>query len=154
TAITTAALFKMVRDDLLSLEPRERRFARYLSLTHLTPLPAEELQRHRHAIVKLVNSLSWHPRLTRPIAVDPSQLVYRVDLRHYKGSARSWDRLAATNPYRLGEQTDIAKAMTTLSGCEQPLLRGDWFAATASRPPFYFDFLDLPSTDAALERAL
>jgi mono/diheme cytochrome c family protein len=154
STVTTAALFKMVRDDLLALEPGERRFARYLSLTHLTALSAEDLQRHRHAVVKLVNSLSWHPRLTRPVAVDPAQLVYRVDLREYKWSARAWDRLAATNPYRLGELTDISKSLSGLAGCEQPLLRGDWFTATASRPPFYFDFLDMPSTDAALERTL
>src|SRR5262249_21756994 len=152
--VTTAALFKIVRDDLQSIDPRQRRFARYLSLTHLTALPAEELQRHRQAVAKLVNALSWHPRVTRPLAGDAAETVYRLHLRHYRWTARSWDRPAATNPYRLGEQADASKAVSTLAGCDQPLLRADWFVATASRPPFYHDFLDLPSTAGSLERVL
>ena len=35
-----------------------------------------------------------------------------------------------------------------------PRVRADWFVATASRPPFYHDLLQLPSTDRALERQL
>src|SRR5262249_4499946 len=41
-----------------------------------------------------------------------------------------------------------------LTGSNRPHLRGDWFVATASRPPFYHDFLQLPGTDRALERLL
>jgi mono/diheme cytochrome c family protein len=152
--VTTAALLKIVRDDLQGLEPRQRRFARYLTMTHLTALPAEEVQRHRHAVVKLVNGLSWQPRVARPLAVDAAETVYRLDLRDYKWSARSWDRLSATYPYRLGEKSEPAKAVAALTGCEQPVLRADWFVATASRPPFYHDFLDLPSTAGSLERQL
>ena len=33
-----------------------------------------------------------------------------------------------------------------------PLLRGDWFVATASRPPLYHDLLGLPERDKGLER--
>ena len=75
---------------------------RYLTFTHLLASPRcrEELQRHRHALAKLVNSLSWHPRITRPHAVDPAQTVFRIDLRDYQWNARQWDRLAAAYPYR------------------------------------------------------
>ena len=152
--VTTAALLKIVRDDLQSLDPRQRRFARYLTLSHLSSLPAEEMQRHRQAIAKLVNALSWHPRVTRPLAVDAAETVYRLDLRDYRWTARSWDRLAATYPYRLGERSEPAKLVAALTGCDQPVLRADWFVATASRPPFYHDFLDLPSTAGSLERLL
>ena len=152
--VTTAALLKIVRDDLQSLDPRQRRFARYLTLSHLSPLPAEEMQRHRQAVAKLVNALSWHPRVTRPLAVDAAETVYRLDLRDYRWTARSWDRLAATYPYRLGERSEPAKTIASLTGCDQPMLRADWFVATASRPPFYHDFLDLPATAGSLERLL
>ena len=144
--VTTAALLKIVRDDLNGLDPRQRRFARYLTLTHLGSLPTPEVQQHRNAVAKLANALSWHARVTRPLAVDAAETVYRLDLRDYRWTARSWDRLAATYPYRLGQQSDAAKAIAALTGCEQPVLRADWFVATASRPPFYHDFLDLPST--------
>jgi hypothetical protein len=152
--VTTAALLKIVRDDLQSLDPRQRRFARYLTLTHLNTLLPEDVQRHRHAVAKLVNALSWQARVTRPLAIDGAETVYRLDLRDYKWSARSWDRLAATYPYRLGELSEPSKAITALTGCDLPVLRADWFVATASRPPFYHDFLDLPSTAGSLERLL
>ena len=67
-------------------ESVRRRFARYLSLAPLaaTPLSADDLDRHRHALAKLVNSLSWHPRLRLPIALDAAGTVYRLDLRWYE----------------------------------------------------------------------
>jgi WD40 repeat protein/mono/diheme cytochrome c family protein len=147
-------LMKTILHDLQSLEPRQRRYARYLTLNHLAAagMPAADLERHRHALAKLVNSLSWHPRVTRPAAVDPAKTVFRLDLRDYKWSARLWDKLAATYPYKIPADGDTAKELVRLTGSEQPFLRGDWFAATASRPPFYFDFLQLPLTDRAVER--
>jgi mono/diheme cytochrome c family protein len=150
------ALLRTVLADLRAAEPRQRRFLRYLTLAHLanaTP-PPEELDAARHALSKLVNSLSWHPRVTRPQPVDAARTVFRIDLRHYKWSARVWDRLAAAYPYRLAEGGPAAKACAELAGTPQPYLRGDWFVATASRPPFYHDFLQLPATDRGLERLL
>src|SRR5262249_17518327 len=147
---------RLVLADLRSLEPRQRRFARYLSLAHLAAagLPAPELDRHRQALAKLVNSLSWHPRLSAPTPLDPGATVFRVGLRDYKWKAGVWDRLAALYPYRLGEDGEAFRALAELSGSERPLLRADWFLATASRPPHYHDFLQLPSTDRNLERLL
>src|SRR5262249_36207258 len=37
-------------------------------------------------------------------------------------------------------------------GTELPCIRTDWFIATASRAPLYYDLLQLPSTDKGLER--
>ncbi len=144
----------LVRADLETLPPRQRRFARYLTFHHLAGLPAADRLAHRHALVKLVNSLSWHPRLRLPLTIDPAQTIYRLDLRSYKWPPRLWDRLALTNPYRLPEPGEATRALARLAECDHPLLRGDWFLATASRPPFYHDFLQLPSTDRALERLL
>ncbi len=150
------AVLRTVVADLRAAEPRQRRFLRYLTLAHLAnaAAPAEELDAARHALAKLVNSLSWHPRVTRPQPVDVARTVFRIDLRHYKWIARPWDRLAAAYPYRLTEGSPAAKACAELAGTPQPYLRGDWFVATASRPPFYHDFLQLPTTDRGLERLL
>jgi hypothetical protein len=154
--VSDTVLSRQILADLQNLDPRRWRFTRYLTLTHLanTGLAADELQAHRHALAKLVNSLSWHPRITRPEAIDAAQTVYRLDLRDYKWTARQWDRLAAAYPYRLPVASDGAKTLAKLTESEQPILRGDWFVATAPRPPFYFDLLQLPSTDRALERLL
>jgi WD40 repeat protein/mono/diheme cytochrome c family protein len=154
--VDESALLRIVLADLRAVEPRQRRFMRYLTLAHLANAapPAEELDGARHALAKLVNSLSWHPRVTRPQPVDAARTVFRIDLRQYKWSARQWDRLAAAYPYRLAEGAAAAKACAELAGTAQPHLRGDWFVATASRPPFYHDFLQLPATDRGLERLL
>ncbi len=150
---TEADALRIVRADLRALPARRRRFARYLTLGCLAGRDAE-LPAARHALAKLANSLSWHARLTAPHAVDPRRLVYRLDLRDYRWSARSWDRLAAGNPYRPAEPGPLRRAVAELAGCDQPLLRGDWFVAAASRPPSYHDFLQLPTSDRALERQL
>jgi mono/diheme cytochrome c family protein len=154
--VTETLLLRAVLSDLRAMEPRRRRFTRYLTLAHLANAGTSEenLRSHRQALAKLVNSLSWHPRITPPQPVDAARTVYRVDLRHYKWTARMWERLTAVYPYRLGEASTAAKACEELTGSGQPYLRGDWFVATASRPPFYHDFLQLPNTDRALERQL
>src|SRR5262249_2888810 len=89
--LNEAALARLLLADLQTLEPRRQRFTRYLTLTHLAG--ADERLTHRHALAKLVNSLSWHPRITRPQTIDAAQAVLRIDLRDYKWTARQWDRL-------------------------------------------------------------
>ncbi len=156
TLVRYAAVQSFILADLQSVEPRERRFMRYLTLNHLplSGVSQEEMERHRQALAKLVNSLSWHARITIPHPVDVGKTVHRLDLRDYKWTARQWDRLAAAYPYKPADTPDAAKALTTLAGCDMPVLRGDWFVATASRPPFYHDFLQLPNSDRGLESRL
>jgi WD40 repeat protein len=147
---------RAILDDLRSLDPRQRRFARYLTLHHLVNAgqPDEVLREHQNALAKLVNSLSWHPRITRPRNIDAAGTILRLDLRDYRWTSRMWERLAVAYPYKEDEANPLVKAFAELTGSAQPVLRGDWFIATASRPPFYHDFLQLPSTDRALERQL
>ena len=154
--VSEALLTRTILADLQALQPRQRRFMRYLTLTHLANAgePEEGMQRHRHALAKLVNSLSWHPRVRPPQPIDAARTIYRVDLRDHKWSARMWERLALVHPYRLSETSAAARACAELTGSAQPRLRGDWFLDTASQPPFYHDFLQLPNTDRALERLL
>src|SRR5262245_19506228 len=86
-------LVRLVQADLASLPERQRRFVRYLGLAHL----AGERDQVRHALTKLVNSLSWHPRLTAPQSLADG-LLFRIDLRDYRWSARQWERLTARYP--------------------------------------------------------
>lgn len=144
--ISTTDVRQLIAADLATVEPRQQRFIRYLLLTHLhnAGRSESELQACRQGVAKLLNSLSWHPRITVPPTIDPTRTILRVDLRDYKWNARSWDRLVAAYPYRSeGEDRDNLIA-----------LRADWFVATASRPPLYHDLLGLPTTDRELERQL
>ena len=56
--------------DLDRQDRRTRRFLRYFSLAPLANAGsgADELQTYRNALAKLLNSLSWHPRITLPTA--------------------------------------------------------------------------------------
>jgi WD40 repeat protein len=140
--------------DLKKLDPRKRRFTRYLTLTHLAfaGRPEKDLQTTREAVGKLLNSLSWHPRITLPEPVVGDGSILRIDLRAYRWTPAMWERLAFVYPYRASYGN--AKTNTNYSGTEVPGVRADWFVATASRPPFYHDLLQLPISDRALERLL
>ncbi len=141
--------------DLQGLDPRRRRFTRYLTLSHLAHAgrTAKDLDTTREAAAKLLNSLSWHARLTLPETVDADSTILRIDLRAFKWTAAQWEKLLAAYPYRLQTSAE-SKALAEYTGTEGPALRADWFVAHASRPPFYHDLLQLPGTDRALERIL
>jgi len=156
TQLSEADIHGLILADLQALEPRQRRFVRYLALTHPANagLAEKDLQVDRLALAKVLNSLSWHPRLALPQAVDPAKTVFRIDLRDLKWNARLWERVLAVYPYRLPASSSDAKAIATMTGSELPYIRGDWFSATAARPPLYHDLLQLPGTDRQLERQL
>jgi mono/diheme cytochrome c family protein len=156
TLLTDADLHRLILADLQALEPRQRRFMRYLTLSHLAGacLADKDLQITRLALAKLLNSLSWHPRLATPQAVDPQKTLFRIDIRDLKWNARLWDRILALYPYRLPTANGATKAIAAMSGSELPFVRADWFLATASRPPLYYELLQLPGSDRQLERQL
>ena len=144
-----------VLTDLEQLDPRRRRFTRYLTLNHLAHAgrTAKDLQTTREAAGKLLNSLSWHPRIGLPEPVDADATILRIDLRAYKWTAALWEKLVTAYPYRLQTAAE-SKALAGYAGAEVAALRADWFVATAARPPFYHDLLQLPNSDRALERLL
>jgi mono/diheme cytochrome c family protein len=146
---------EIIRADLEQVEPRRRRFIRYLTLTHLVAAGRShnELQMVREAAGKLLNSLSWHPRLTLPESVDRDGTILRIDLRAYKWNAATWAKLVSASPYRL-QTTAESRVLADYTTTEDAVLRADWFVATASRPPLYHDLLQLPTSDRALERLL
>jgi mono/diheme cytochrome c family protein len=156
TFVSTAELHRLMREDLHSISARHRKFIRYLSFTHLynAGRPDTELRTAGQALSMLVNSLSWHPRINRPHPVDTAQTLFRIDLRDHRWTARTWDRLVAVYPYRQPPEDTAARAIAGETGCEDFHLRGDWFVATASRGKLYYDTLELPTTDRAVERLL
>lgn len=154
--VTESDVYDLILADLGKLEKRSRRFARYFSLAALANAGAgaDELETYRRALAKLLNSLSWHPRITRPTTIDPAGLVLRIDLRDFLWDANLWNRLLADYPY--GVLLDTAAARTVLIGTatRMPCVRADWFLANAARAPLYYDLLQLPTNAAELERQL
>ncbi len=166
--ITTDTLLDTIKAHLDSLQPHERPYARYFSLTHLynageTP---EKLQAYRNALSKLVNSLSWGHDIIKPHPIDPRQTLLYIDLRHYEWDEWDtrddvWQRIEQDYPYTREfdpeTEADPFEKLTQLRQATKsnvPFIHADWFLATASLPPLYHDILHLPDTDLALEQQL
>ena len=154
--ITQIAMFDAVRKDLSTHAEQDQRFLRYFTFTHLhnAGLSEDELSTYRQGLSKLVNSLSWGKRIVPPVAVDPAQTILRVDLRDYQWSPKTWRLLESHYPYGLLTSTETERACRKGTETQLPMLRGDWFVASAALPPLYHDLLGLPMTDRALEKEL
>jgi tetratricopeptide (TPR) repeat protein/mono/diheme cytochrome c family protein len=154
--LTETDVLRLIRDDLDEMDAGGRRFSRYFSIADLANagLPEDQLQTYRHGLAKLVNSLSWQPDIVVPKAIDPARIVFRIDLRDYRWSAAVWQKILAVYPYGVILSTPAARAIFVATGCELPVVRADWFVFAASRPPLYHEVLQLPDTDAALEKDL
>jgi WD40 repeat protein len=156
TLLTESQVTDWILADLEKLEKRSRRFARYFSLVPLANAGAgaDELETYRRALGKLLNSLSWHPRLTMPRPVDADRLVLRIDLRDFLWDANLWNRLISEYPYGVLLDTAAARTVLVATATRMPCVRADWFVASASRAPLYYDLLQLPTNAAELERQL
>ena len=108
----------------------------------------------RNALNKLLNSLSWHPRIRVAEPVEATKTVLRIDLRWYLWDATLWNRVLNDYPYGVLDDSTAARAVAAETKTKMPLLRADWFVATASRAPLYYDVLQLPGNLTDLERQI
>ncbi len=165
--ITTDTMLDTIQSHLESLQPHERPYARYFTLTHLYNAgeTADTLHAYRNALSKLVNSLSWGHDIIKPHPINPSQTLLYIDLRHYEWDewdtrADVWKHIEHAYPYIEFTPETEAGAFETFTqlredtGSTVPFIHADWFLATASLPPLYHDILRLPDTDGALEAQL
>jgi mono/diheme cytochrome c family protein len=147
--VSTDDIFRAIRTDLLRNTPQEdRAFSRYYTLTHLynAGLSQDELETYRLALAKLLNSLSWNDTLAVPKPVDPEGTILKVDLRDLDWTSANWDLVLSTDPYAVVSTSEAAQSCSEVTGCQVPMIRGDWFVARASKPPLYYQLLDLPDT--------
>jgi WD40 repeat protein len=154
--LTEAGAYAAILADLDKMDRRSRRFARYFTLApqYNAGLVEDELQSYRVALSQLLNSLSWHPRVGILKPVDSAKTILRIDLRDYMWDANLWNRLLAEYPYGVLLDTAVAKACSVATLTRLPVIRADWFIATACRPPLYQDLLQLPNNANELERQL
>lgn len=155
-SISTSGVYNLVLADLENFDRRARRFQRYFTLAHLhnAGLSNEELQTYRNALNKLVNSLSWGSKIVNPAPIDPAKTIFRIDLRWYVWDATIWNRILQEYPYGVLEDTTAARAATVSTLAKVPVVRADWFIATACRAPLYYDVLQLPASLTEVEKLL
>ena len=163
--ITPKEMLETIENHVNSLAPFDRSYARYFSLTHLYNAgeSSEALRAYQRALSKLVNSLSWGRQIIKPKPIDPEATIFYIDLRDYEWEigANRWTQIEGVYPYRIEfnapTQTSLRKKLMYLRqemDCEVPFVDVDWFVATASLPPLYYDILGLPETNRALETRL
>ena len=173
-------VLEAILQDVRRLPEEVRPFARYFSLNHLLAAGAspEELELHRDALAKAINHLSWQKGLVRPEPIEPTRTVFRVDFRDLGWHQHPFERIVDGKPagpsrlnlfdlalleYPYGvvpEDSETFDRLATefLGPAGQvrpiPFVRADWFVSTATQPPLYEDFLQLPFTLKELQRRL
>ncbi|MCY3721536.1 MAG: leucine-rich repeat domain-containing protein [Candidatus Poribacteria bacterium] len=162
--IATSTMLTTMQQHLQTLDPFDRPFARYFTMTHLYNAgeTLEALNAYNIALSKLVNSLSWGFDIRNPQPIDAAETVFYIDLRDYEWDIRdTWTQIENAYPYEIEFDADAqARLRTKLESlrqtmsCEVPYVYIDWFLATAVLPPLYHNILDLPGTDRELERDL
>lgn len=152
--LSESAILAQIRADLTATPDRTRPYLRYFSLANLYNgrVPDAELESYRSALSKLINSLSWHPEITPPAAIDSTRTLFRADLRDYNWTLATWNILVAAYPYSV--RSSDGDSIAHITGSPIPYLRADWFVAEASVAPLYHDILDLPRTVQDLEKQL
>ena len=154
--VSEEAVLGIILADLEKVDRRARRFTRYFTVAPLANGGAspDELRTYRNALGKLLNSLSWHQKITLPQPVYADRLVLRIDLRDYLWDATLWNRLLTEYPYGILQDSAVSRAVLVHTATRLPVVRLDWFVATASRAPLYYDLLQLPTNLSELEKQL
>lgn len=154
--ITNEAVIAAIDKDLNALTFREWKFTRYFTITHLHNGGAseEEMQAYRDGLSKLLNSLSWGEKITKPLHVDPDKTIFRIDLRQYGWTAAHWRIILVAHPYGVQYPGAAYTRITQRAETELPFVRADWFVAKAAIPPLYHELLQLPKAALELEQRL
>ncbi len=122
-----------------------------------------DLNTYRAALSKAVNSLSWGNRIVVPQAINDEKTLFVIDIRDYgweKGD--KWSDILAAYPYGLNYDGLPDKNLSNIHAeivhnaddCGLPMIRADWFIATATRPQLYHTLLEIPENAKELEYRL
>ena len=148
--ISQTEVLEAILGDLNAAAETQRGFYRYLTLTNLhnqadagggALIP--DLDPHRAAVGKLINSLSMNAKITVPEAIDGEGTIYRIDLRDYNWSEEQWEQVVSYYPYGIiGIDRQKENLIARHTGSPMAYLRADWFTFAASQPPLYDQIMD------------
>jgi hypothetical protein len=151
-AATAAAL-----DSALAALPEDKaKSTRFISLANLYNSCASypELNGYRDAVTRVINSLSWKPEPVLLETIDAERTILKFDLTDAGWVDAHWEKLVQAYPHGGNAATKPSDEVRRRTGSAMPMVRGDWFAATAMLPPLYHSLLGLPARFANLQRIL
>lgn len=152
--ISTEAIVEAIDEDIDAQPEHRRKGMRYITLSHLynACVDDKDMTRFRQGVVKLLNSLSRESDVLKLRTIDEEQTIIAFNLDDLKWDEAKWNLLIATYPYALKPDSNEYESVKRITNTPMAWVRGDWFAFTASRPPLYYDLLDLPKDFAGLEK--
>ena len=150
--IMTAADVDELALAAITEEKEDPRDLRFISLANLYNLCASDavLAGYRQAIAKVLNSLSWSNDPAPVAVLGPAGAVLSFKLSDLGWVSGHWDILQRIYPK--GLQSTAPEALRTATAADVPVLRADWFADAASKPPLYYALLGIPSKLAELAK--
>jgi mono/diheme cytochrome c family protein len=153
-------LFDIINDDLSGEDADDQINYRYLVLTNRYNAGVcddTSLDRDRQSLVKMVNMLSINPSVEVPLAVDPNNLVYRIDLRDYDWDRAItvegenfndvWEAIAANNQYAVPFVGDDADEAVADTGTAFPFMFADTVNDVATIGNLYYAIIDVDVND-------
>jgi mono/diheme cytochrome c family protein len=133
--------------DQLRLRDRSSDY-RYVSFAHFAGegRSAEELDATRKVFVFVLNSLSRRGAIVDAPTIDAQKSIHRVRLSDLGWDEALWDTLTGFYPYCVRSDAAAHEALYAQLRTEAPYVRGDWFLATATKPPLYDLLVNSPRT--------
>jgi mono/diheme cytochrome c family protein len=131
--------------DQLRLRDRSSDY-RYVSFAHYVGQgrSEQEMEGVRQVFTFTLNSLSRRGELVEAVTIDPQRSIFRFQLADLGWSEQLWDQLTGFYPYCLKSDAAAHEALYVQLRTEAPVVRGDWFIATATKAPLYDLLIDLP----------
>lgn len=167
TKVTIQSVMQAMLADLQSMPRDQRQFIRYFTLHHLhnsRSILTRDLPIVRAALAKSLNSLSWHPQIVLPREIPlagtsaiAEGLLYAIDIRLLRWDTAIWRKIEMAYPYGVSYASSeheslqmAAETLDELTSAGVPMVRADWFVATATRGDLYYEILDLPTNEKDL----
>jgi mono/diheme cytochrome c family protein len=158
-------VFEEISTDLSRLDEDDALTARYIVLTNRANAGVcvdTTLDRDRQAIFKMVNMLSTETTVEEPVAIDPDQTIYRIDLEDYgwenpvtvvnaDGSTTDftdkWEAIVGNNAYAVPFVGDDADDAVADSGTTVPFMLADSMLDVATIGNLYYALIDIDVQD-------
>ncbi|HEY0707436.1 MAG TPA: hypothetical protein VGG33_11600 [Polyangia bacterium] len=131
--------------DQLSLRDRSSDY-RYVSFAHFLSegRSDKEMETVRQVFAFIINSLSRRGQIVDVQTIDSTKSIFRLRLSDFGWNEALWDQLTSFYPYCLRSDASAHLALYQQLRTEAPVVRGDWFLATATKAPLYDLLTDLP----------
>jgi mono/diheme cytochrome c family protein len=148
-------LYHQVTEDLVAANADDAKFFRYISLTNASASGCDDtsLTQAREGVAKMLNMLSIKAQIGQLTSIEPTQTIYRMDLRDFKWDRSItvdgkkfndvWDAVAGNNPYAIEFVGRDANLIKTETGAKVPIMFGDQMLHVATVGDLYYTIIGL-----------